>query len=135
VMRFELLDHTADILVKAFGNTLEQCYANAAYAMFDQMVDMAKVDPVGEMEIIIEGVEKEELLYELLSELLYIHDVDGVVFSEFEVTFNEGGLRCVVRGEALDLGKHGPKTEIKAVTYHMLEVNEEQPSITVLFDI
>lgn len=134
-MRFELLDHTADILVRAFGDTIEQCYANAAYAMFEQMVDIATIDPVGEMEIIIEGVEKEELLYELLSELLYIHEVDRVVFSEFEVSFKEGGLRCVVRGEELDLGKHGPKIEIKAVTYHMLEVNEEQPSVTVLFDI
>jgi len=134
-MRFELLEHTADILVKAHGNSLEECFENAAYAMFDQIIDPSKVKPTGEMRIILNGEDREELLYDLLSELLYIHDADGIVMSEFEVRFTEEGLECLTRGEELDLGRHGPRTEIKAVTFHMLEVNEEEPSVTVLFDI
>jgi SHS2 domain-containing protein len=134
-MRFELLDHTADILVKAYGNTLEECFANAALAMFDQIVDVSTIQPVGEVEVKIEGDEKEELLFDLLSELLYLHDVDHVVLSSFDVSFSEGGLSCLAKGEELDLKKHRPKTEIKAVTYHMLDVDEDTPSVTVLFDI
>ena len=134
-MRFELLEHTADVLVKAYGETLEECFANAAYAMFDQMVHVSSVTPKGEVEILIEGEEKEELLFDLLSELLYIHDVDEVVLSEFEVAFTDEGLRCRARGEKLDLNKHGPRTEIKAVTFHMMEINAGEPSVTVLFDI
>ena len=134
-MRFELLDHTADILVRAYGNTLEECFANAALAMFDQIVDVSTIQPVGEVEVKIDGSEKEELLFDLLSELLYLHDVDQVVLSSFDVSFSEGGLRCLAKGEELDLKKHGPKTEIKAVTYHLLEVDEKMPSVTVLFDI
>lgn len=134
-MRFELLEHTADILVKAHGHSMRECFENAAYAMFDQIIDTSKVRPTGEMRIILNGGDREELLYDLLSELLYIHDADGVVLSEFEVTFTEEGLECLARGEELDLGRHGPRAEIKAVTFHMLEVNESEPSVTVLFDI
>jgi SHS2 domain-containing protein len=134
-MRFELLDHTADVLVKAYGKTLEECFGNVALAMFDQMVDISTIQPVGEVEVKIEGSEKEDLLFDLLSELLYLHEVDRVVLSFFDVSFSEGGLRCLAKGEELDLKKHRPKTEIKAVTYHMLEVDEDTPSVTVLFDI
>jgi len=134
-MRFELLDHTADILVKAYGKSIEECFANAALAMFDQMVDVSTIRLVGEVEVQIEGNDKEDLLFDLLSELLYIHDVDHVVLSSFDISFLEGGLRCLAKGEELDLKKHRPKTEVKAVTYHMLEVDEDTPSVTVLFDI
>ncbi len=134
-MRFELLDHTADILVRAHGDTLEECFANAAYAMFDQMVDLATVEKKGEVEVLVSGEEMEELLYDMLSELLYIHDVDGVVLSDFEVEFTKEGLRCRARGEKLNLERHGPKTEVKAVTFHMMEVDESGPSVTVLFDV
>jgi SHS2 domain-containing protein len=134
-MRYELLDHTADILIKAHGPSLETCFANAAYAMFDQMVDLERVKSKGEVEVQIEGEDMEEMLYDMLSELLFIHEVDNVVLSEFEVTFTTNGLKCSARGEELDLNRHGPRAEIKAVTFHMMEVNEEEPSVTVLFDI
>ena len=42
-MRYELIDHTADMMVKAYGDTLEECFANAAYALFDQTVDLSNI--------------------------------------------------------------------------------------------
>ena len=41
--RYTLIDHTADVMVKAFGNTLEECYANAGFALFDQTVDLSGI--------------------------------------------------------------------------------------------
>lgn len=134
-MRYELLEHTADVLIRAYGSTVEECFENAAYAMFDQMVDASTVRPLEEVEVRGEGDDPEERLFDLLSELLFIHDANRMVFSEFEVTFEDGTLRCVARGERLDPDRHGPRTEIKAVTFHMMEVDEEEPSVTVLFDI
>jgi len=134
-MRYELLEHTADVLIRAYGSTVEECFENAAYAMFDQMVDASTVRPLEEVEVRGEGDDLEERLFDLLSELLFIHDANRMVFSEFEVTFEDGTLRCVARGERLDPDRHGPRTEIKAVTFHMMEVDEEEPSVTVLFDI
>jgi SHS2 domain-containing protein len=134
-MRYELLEHTADVLVKARGSSMEECFSNAAYAMFDQMVDLRTVKPVGEVKVTLIGDEKEELLYDLLSELLYIHEVEDVILSEFDVRFTGEGVECKARGEKLDLERHEPRAEIKAVTFHMMEVDEGEPSITVLFDI
>ncbi|MFP4170375.1 MAG: archease [Methanomassiliicoccales archaeon] len=134
-MRYELLEHTADLLVRALGSTVEECFQNAAFAMFDQMVDTSLVRTEEERSIELDCRDREECLVDLLSELLFLMDAEGMVFSAFRVEFTDRGLRCTAEGEALDLGRHDPKTEIKAVTYHMLQVDEEEPSITVLFDI
>ena len=48
--RYILVDHTADMMVKAFGSTLEECFANAAYALFDQTVDLSNIGTSEETE-------------------------------------------------------------------------------------
>ncbi len=134
-MRYELLEHTADLMIKAYGRSVEECFENAAYAMFDQMVDASKIDPRTKEEISVEGETLEEKLYAFLSELIFIMDVKFLVFSEFEVKMEGKKLHCEARGEEIDLKKHSPKREIKAVTYHMLKIDTEEPSVTVIFDV
>ncbi len=133
--RYEVVDHTADLMVRASGSTLEECFANAAYALFDQTVDLSGVRPDEEVEVRVSGSDDEERLFSLLSEMLYLEDADGFVFSEFEVRFEGGDVVCVARGERLDLSRHRPRSEVKAVTYHMMEVDRSAPSVTVLFDV
>ena len=103
--------------------------------MFDQMVDAAAVEAREEVRVEVPGDDLEELFYDLLSELLYEFDVRSMVFSDFSVRFTEEGLTCTAKGEALDLSKHNPKAEIKAVTYHMLSVDPEAKTVTVIFDV
>ncbi|MDD1773655.1 MAG: archease [Methanomassiliicoccales archaeon] len=134
-MRYERLEHTADSLIKAHGSTLEECFENAAYAMFDQMVDVRKVEVKESVKIKAGGEDLDELLVNFLSELLYVFDTKKLVLSEFKVSIKGNELTCAAGGEHLDLKKHSPKTEIKAVTYHMLSVDVDEPSATVLFDI
>jgi SHS2 domain-containing protein len=134
-MRYEQLEHTADVMVKAHGRTLEECYGNAAYALFNTMVDASTITPTEEIDIQQEGHDYESLLYNFLSEFLYVHDVTRLVLCEFDVTIEDFRIKCKARGEKLDLEKHQPKTEIKAITYHELKVDPEEPSVTVIFDI
>ncbi|MDD1766991.1 MAG: archease [Methanomassiliicoccales archaeon] len=134
-MRYERLEHTADALIKAHGSTVEECFGNAAYAMFDQMVDVRKVETREGVKVRAKGDDLEELLVNFLSELLYIFDTRKLVLSYFEVAIDGNELTCTARGEHLDLKKHRPRTEIKAATYHMLKVDVGEPSVTVLFDI
>jgi SHS2 domain-containing protein len=134
-MRYERLEHTADSLIKAHGSTLEECFENAAYAMFDQMVDVRKVEVKESVKVKAGGEDLDELLVNFLSELLYVFDTKKLVLSEFKVSIKGNKLSCAAGGEHLDLKKHSPKTEIKAVTYHMLKVDVDEPSATVLFDI
>ncbi len=134
-MRYELLEHTADAMVKCYGKDLEECFGNAAYAMYDQMLDASSVRPSAKIRVISSGEDGRERLFSFLSELIYITDVKGLVFSEFEVSFEDNKVVCTAVGEPLDVARHNPRAEVKAVTYHMMSVDEDEPSVTVVFDL
>ena len=135
MMRYEMLDHAADVMVRCKGKDLEECFENAAYAMFDQIVDATRIEHTLTREIEISANDDEERLYSFLSELLFIMDCDSLVFNDFKVSINNDKVRCIAKGEPLDVKKHHAKSEIKAVTYHMLSVDRNEPSVTVIFDV
>ena len=124
---YERLDHTADAFVRCTGKTLEECFENAAYALFDQTVDLRTVSPIEKIHVETIGDTAEERLFNFLDELLFL--------CEFKVIFEDDRVICDAVGERLDFDKHITRTEVKAVTYHMLEVDENEPYVTVLFDI
>lgn len=132
---YERLEHTADALVRCTGRDLEECFANAAYAMFDQTLDLSGVSPEVDIHVEVEGETAEERLYNFLSELLFIEETERIFLCRFNVRFIGEGVICDAKGEKLDLGRHKSRTEVKAVTYHMLDVDPDTPSVTVLFDI
>ncbi len=70
-MRYKLLEHTADAMVEAYGETLGERFANAAYAMFDQITDVTKIEPLGELKIVLKAENMEQLLVDFLQELLF----------------------------------------------------------------
>jgi SHS2 domain-containing protein len=85
-MRYELLEHTADVMLKAHGATLEECFENAAYALFDQMVHASRIEPRTEISFEVKGDDLESLLYAFLSEFLYIRDAKMLVRAWQEFT-------------------------------------------------
>jgi SHS2 domain-containing protein len=135
MMRYELLEHTADLMMKAHGSTVKECFENAAFGMVDQIVDLSLAEGKEKVEISVSGDGLDDMLYNFLSEVLFIFDARRLVLSRFDVRLFPGRLDCTAWGEKLDLEKHSPKQEIKAVTYHELKVDEKEPSVTVLFDV
>lgn len=133
--RYILVDHTADMMVRAFGETLEECFANAGYALFDQTVDLSGIGTSEETEFRVTGVDDEDRLYSFLSELLFMEDCDNLILKEFDVRFEGDDVVCRARGETLDRARHRIRSEVKAVTYHMMQVDRDAPSVTVLFDV
>ena len=134
---YNTFEHTADIGIEARGATLEEAFANAARGMFSIIVDNSDIAAVEQKEITLEATEDDEqLLVDWLSELLYIHDVEGLVFDRFDITIADG-LHATAWGEPYSREKHGYGSEIKAVTYHMLAIkrNKKGTEIKVLFDI
>ncbi|RLG52805.1 MAG: archease [Thermoproteota archaeon] len=137
---FRFLEHTSDAYVEAYGPTLGDAFAEAARGMFEVMVDTSRVEPRIEEEVELEADSLEVLLVSWLEELLYKFDAEGKVYSEFDVEVAEGEvyrLKARVRGEEYSPEKHMPKTDIKAVTYGMMEISkgEEGWKLRVLFDI
>ena len=133
--RYEVLDHTADLMIKGYGSTLEECYANLAYGMFDQTVDLRDVSPTETREIDVTGMDEEDALYSFLSELLFIEDYENIICKEFDVTIDGLHIHCTAKGEPLDKDRMHIRGEIKAVTFHMMDIDKATPSVTVLFDV
>ena len=134
-MKYEFIEHTADIGIKAYGGTLEESFANAALGMFEVMTDVSRVEPVGEYDVRVKAENLENLLVDWLGELLFLHETQDVLLSEFDVKIDDLSLDAKVRGEALNREKHELKDDVKAITYHMLEVNEKEGYVKVLLDI
>jgi SHS2 domain-containing protein len=133
--RYQLIDHTADVLMRTSGRTMNEAFENAAYGLFDTMCDASTVEPLKTKKVECEAPDLEQLLVDWLSRLLFLCDVDDMLFSEFEVKIVGTKLTAKIRGEKLDPDKHSLKTDVKAITYHMLEVDPKKNSIRVLLDI
>lgn len=134
--RYELIEHTADVGIKAFGNSISEAFKNAAIAMFDIITDKSKIDNIGQYDISLDAPDLDQLLVDWLSELLFLNSAKNLVFGTFNVTINNSRLNAQVFGEDFNTSKHKKGTEIKAVTYHMLKVSDKKPFyVQVLFDI
>ncbi len=124
--RFEILDHTADIGIIVHGKNLKGLFENAGAAFFHLLTDLRKVRGRIERRVDIRGESLDRLMVDWLSELLYLHDVEHLLFKEFRVeSVSENGLKGIVKGEPFQEGVHAIKTEVKAVTYHQIEVRQE----------
>jgi SHS2 domain-containing protein len=135
---YELLDHTADVGVLAHGDTLAEAFAHAAEGTYSVMVNLNGVREVEERSLAVEAHDWPSLLVAWLSELLYYTDVESLLFRRFEIAEMEPyRLRATVHGEAIDRQRHELGAGVKAITYHMLEVGEDQDGyrVRVLLDI
>ncbi len=136
--RFEVLDHTADIGLIIHGEDLKALFENAGEGFFHLITDLRKVRRRIEREIEIGGESLERLMVDWLSELLYLHEVENLLFKGFKVeSVGEDGLRAMAKGELFQEGVHVIKTEVKAVTYHQIEVRKENGRwrAQIIFDL
>lgn len=134
-MRYEEIDHTADVGIRAFGTNLTELFVNAAEGMFSLVANLDAVRPVGEVEIRLRADDIPTLLLRWLSELLYLHETQHFLFSSFDVSVSDTTLRALARGETIDKTRHELKLAIKAVTRHRLAVDEQKGVAEVIFDI
>jgi SHS2 domain-containing protein len=133
--RFEEFEHTADVGIRAFGNTLEELFESAALGMCHLMAGDRELRPLVSRELTVTAVDVEQLLVRFLSELVYLTDVQRIIFSHFRISIDGSTLTADCQGEGIGSDRSGLGIEIKAVTYHMLKVNVEEGWIQVVFDV
>jgi SHS2 domain-containing protein len=134
--RFELIEHTADVGLVAYGKTLAEAFANAAYGMFSIIAELDAVQEAESRRVEISEEDLEALLFEWLNSLIYIFDVEMLLFKRFDIIELAGGrLKAICHGEKYDPSRHRLKTGVKSATYHMLEVDREKNQVQVIFDI
>lgn len=123
--RYRVFDHTADLGLEIYGKTAKELFANAAFAIFDNIADLENVNTVVERTIVIEGDGWEDLLVNYLREVLYFFNGESLLLKDFSIKeIDPQHLEGLVSGEFYDSSKHRIHAEIKAVTYHQISVRE-----------
>ena len=134
--RFRLIEHTADLGLVAYGETLAGAFANAAYGMFSIIAELDGVKEAESRRVEIIEDDLEGLLFEWLNHLIYIFDVEMLLFKRFDIIeLSANQLKAKCYGEKYDPSRHRLKTGVKSATYHMLKVDEEKHQVRVLFDV
>lgn len=137
--RFEVIDHTADIGIAAYGADLKEAFANAAYGLFNLMVDLDGVGDDSCYKVEVTAEDQSDLLVAWLNELIYLFEVESVLFKRFEIgELIKTSLSAMCYGEKIDPQRHRIKIGVKAATYHMLRVEGDGEAgfrVQVLFDI
>ncbi len=137
----KFFDHTADVLFVARADTLPQLFEQCALATEETMVDVSKVKAKQKVKILAESKDVEGLLYDFLEEIVFFKDYKQLLFSKFEIAITEGDgayhLSCNAYGDKLDVARHDPRVDVKAVTRHEFEVVKDKQSwkAKVLLDI
>jgi len=134
--RFQLIEHTADTGLVAYGNSLAEAFANAAYGLFSIITELNKVREVESRPVAVSAGDAESLLFEWLNHLIYVFDVEHLLFKRFDITeLTEHNLMATCRGETYNPSRHYLKLGVKSATYHMLKVDREENRVQVIFDV
>ncbi len=131
--RFEEVEHTADAALRIYGQDLGELFANAAYGMFTLMANWEDIPSSREHEISLRAIDNETLLVDWLSELLYLHEMEGIVYTAFEILdISPTRLQAIARGTE----RWNHLTAIKAVTFNNLHIEKtpEGYTATIVFD-
>jgi len=138
--KFEFIEHTADVGIKAYGKSLPELFQNSAEAMFSLLLE-SKPKKNSNKNIVIEAVSLEELLVVWLNELLSLLYVDKFLPASFSSKIEDKSslksLTAIVCGQEFDPYANKLNTEIKAATYHDLKVKKAYDYYwaRIIFDI
>jgi protein archease len=126
-----------DAKIEAYGSSLEEAFENAAHALEDTMVDIKKIKPKIESKVVVEGSDKESLLYSWLESLIAKQDTENMLYSKFtcKISKASGGFKLVAKiwGEKFDPKRHEQKTAVKAPTFHEMNIEEGKRQTTLRF--
>ena len=124
---FRVLEHTADVGFEAFGASREDVFRNAGRALMSLVVPLESVRPARRIPVAARAAGPEDLLVNWLSEILYLQDAEGWLFSEFESVRGRGDAASGLGvGGRFERGRHQVNLLVKAITYYQLAL-EERP--------
>lgn len=135
---YKLLEHTADLGVIVWGDSIRDLFIHSACAMSDIISDIQFVNPLISFYIKAEGIDKDELLKNWLSELLYCFHVKDILLGKFDIeNMSDNSIASLVSGERIDRKRHILKHDIKAVTYHNLKITKKgnRFQTDIIFDV
>lgn len=135
---FEIIDHTADVGIIAYGADVEELFSNAALALFSLITEPESIEEKLRLGLEVRSKGRDNLLVEWLNELIYVFDVKHILFNRFDISsLTSNRLKADCYGEEFSPLKHKINVGVKAATYHMLKLdrNGNGYRAQVIFDV
>jgi len=135
---FTILEHPADLGIRACGTTLAQAFEVVAYGLISLILDSKSIRCVESRKVRVSAQNYQQLLVRWLNEILFLYDGERFAPVEFEIQeLSECRLVAEVRGTNCDSEIYQTRLDVKAVTYHQLFINQTQGgySLQVFLDV
>lgn len=134
---YEILEHTADIGIKITGNSITEIFWKAIHATADLLSGGIEIQPVIERGFSAEEENMKTALVSILEEIIYFFEKELFLPSVCSVNIENDLYKINLKGNFVTAEDIKNGTEIKAVTYHQLEIKEvgDEYQATVIFDI
>lgn len=135
---YRLLNHTADLGICINGSSLKKLFENAGKALLEQLVNIKQSSECKRLPISLSGTDHADLMVKWLSEILYIFNGENLVVEDIMVkSVRENRINSILTFTPFTAAKHDLIREIKAVTYHQIEVKKKKNlwSARVIFDL
>ncbi len=125
-MKFKYLADVAiaDIAFEAYGKNLNEVFENSAYAFFDMTCNPKTIKQKIKKIIKLKDKDKKNLLYNFLSELIFLKDSKQLIFNKVKVVIKNNNLQATLFGDKIDYEKQELRNDIKAITYHMFNLEK-----------
>lgn len=124
-MAWQTFAHDADVGVRGSGASQAEAFAEAAMALTSAVCDPQRVRAREPVSVACAAPDDEMLLVDWLNALVFEMATRGMLFSRFDVAIADGHLAATAWGEAVDVARHQPAAEVKAVTYCELAVGRD----------
>jgi len=128
--KYVYIEHPSDVGFEAYGDTLEELFANAAIATYSFMTDVDEIEEEEEWEreIEIKSEDLYSLMFDWLDEMIFMFEAESLVMKKFDIDVNsmDFSITGTCRGGRFDPYKHESGIIIKAVTYNMMEIKRNE---------
>lgn len=136
--KYRVTTRQSELAVKILGNSQADLFANSAFALFDVMTDIERIEVRDRLPLEVEGVDRDDLMVNWMRELLYLYQGSGYVLKEFYIReAKDTVVKAEVCGEKIDPDRHEIKKEIAAVAYHQSRMQKtgDQWTAQLIFEI
>ena len=136
--KYRLMTRQSELAVRVVGSSQADLFANSAFALFDVMTDLEKIEVKERLPLEVEGADRDDLMVNWMRELLYLYQGSGYLLKEFQIReVKDTFVKADVCGEKIDPDRHDMKKEITAVAYHQsrMEKTGNQWTAQLIFEV
>lgn len=135
---YELIDHTADLGIAVTAGNIYELFETAAHAMFEQIIDTGMLNGEKKTAITVTGIDQPDLMISWLRELLFFWNGRERLVKRVHIEqIKDTQITANIWHDPFDPARHEILSDIKAVTYHgvSVEQTEHEWRALIIFDV